>query len=186
MSEPLEVGLTEIPLTPENVSVEFRVRWLGVIVVRGRFADVRGSLSIPDGDIARVSVDVAVALASVDTRIALRDRHLRGPHFLDVERYPVATFRGGSIMRCSTSVALPGSLTLRGVTQTEELSCAIEDADLRLPTVIVRAWVMVERESFGVGVVRGRRAIDPLFALISEDVRVDVSVRIPRELVRRV
>lgn len=184
--EPLAIGSAEIPITAENASVEFRVRWLGAMRVRGRFTDVRGSLSIPDGDLARVSVDVSVALASIDTGIALRDRHLRGPRFFDVARHPLATFRGGSILRRATCVALPGSLTLRGVTRTEELSCEIDDADSRAASIVVRASATLRRERFGVGVVRGLRALDPLFALIGEQVRVDVAVRIPREVVRRV
>jgi polyisoprenoid-binding protein YceI len=184
MAEPLVLGVSEIPISAANTSVEFRVRWLGLLVVRGRFTDVCGTVCIPGGDVSRVSVDVQVATASVRTGIALRDRHLRGPNFLDAARHPLATFRGGSVHRWPSRVSLPGSLVLRGVTQTEELSCELEPAG-DAATVLVRGSTMVRRASFGVGVVGGLRSLDPLFALIGDMVRVDVAVRVPREAIRQ-
>jgi polyisoprenoid-binding protein YceI len=185
MAEPLVLGVSEIPISSANTTVEFRVRWLGLLIVRGQFADVCGTVCIPGGDVSRVSVDVQVATASVRTGIALRDRHLRGPNFFDATRHPLATFRGGSVHRWPSHVALPGSLSLRGVTHTEELSCELEPPTGDGATVLVRGSTVVRRASFGVGVVRGIRSLDPLFALIGDTVRVDVAVRVPREAIRQ-
>src|SRR5438105_2814705 len=102
-----------------------------MFTVRGTFDGVRGTIHLPDGDIGRASVHVEVALESVRTGIGIRDRHLRGPHFFDAAQHRTATFRGGSILRWPVHWSLPGSLTLRGVTWTEELLCHIEDASGR-------------------------------------------------------
>lgn len=178
MAEPLALDVSEIPLSAANTEVEFRVRWLGVLTVRGTFRTVSGSVHLPDGDPARASVHAEVALDSVSTGIALRDRHLRGPKFFDAAHHRTASFRGGSILRWPTHLSLPGSLTIRGTTSTEELLCAVEEAGEG--SVVVRASALLDRRTFGVGVVGGLRALDPLFALIGDDVRVDIVVRVPR------
>lgn len=176
MAEPLTLNLSEVPLSAANTAVEFCVRWFGVLTVRGHFERVSGSVHIPDGDAARASVHAEVALDSLRTGIALRDRHLRGPNFFDVARHRVASFRGGSVLRWPTYWVLPGSLTIRGQTSTEELTCALEDDG---DAVVVRAVTSLDRRRFGVGVVRGLRALDPLFALIGDEVRLEIVVRLP-------
>ena len=75
------------------------VRWLGGLIVRGRFMDVRGTIHVPVRDDDTAAVTVEIRADSVRTGISLRDRHLRGPLFLDAARHPLITFRGGDVMR---------------------------------------------------------------------------------------
>ena len=120
------LGADPIRLTPENALVAMSVRWLGGMIVRGVFREVRGVIHVPVRDDDTAAVTVEVAADSVRTGISLRDRHLRGPLFLDAARHPTITFRGGDVMRLPTHVAVPGSLTIRGVTRTEELRCPVD------------------------------------------------------------
>ena len=96
------LGTAPIRLTPDNVVVTMSVRWLGGMIVRGRFADVRGMIHVPADDDDTVAVTVEIWADSVRTGISLRDRHLRGPLFLDAARHPAITFRGGDVMRLPT------------------------------------------------------------------------------------
>jgi polyisoprenoid-binding protein YceI len=73
--------------------INFTVRHLLFSKVRGRFTRWSGTLQVPDGDWGRATVDVAIDASSIDTGVAKRDADLRSAHFLDVERYPVITFR---------------------------------------------------------------------------------------------
>ena len=167
-----QLGPDPIRLTPSNVTVSMSVRWLGGMIVRGTFENVRGMIHVPnDGGSAAVTVEVGAD--SVRTGILLRDRHLRGPLFLDAARHPVITFRGGDVMRWPTEIAVPGSLTIRGVTRTEELRCALENVDSRRHLV---GDVTLSRRAYGVGVPRGIRRLDPLFMVIGDEVRVSVRV----------
>jgi polyisoprenoid-binding protein YceI len=184
LTKPASLGVQDIALTAQNTSVSFSVRWLGVLTVRGSFSQISGVVRIPDGDLARVSVRAEVGLESVRTGIGLRDRHLRGGDFFEVSRHPVATFRGGSSMRWPTHVTLPGSLTIRGHTCTEELACEIQDPRIDgRPTscVTIRATAHVDRRAFGIGVVHGLRRLDPLFHLIGDEVVIEIGVRVERE-----
>jgi len=167
------LGTAPIRLTPDNVVATMSVRWLGGMMVRGRFMDVRGVIHLPESDDDTVAVTVEVRADSVRTGISLRDRHLRGPLFLDAVRHPVITFRGGDAMRLPTHIAVPGSLTIRGVTRTEELRCQIGEP---APRRDLLAEVTLSRRAYDVGVPRGLRRLDPLFVVIGDEVKISVRV----------
>lgn len=165
------LGTSPIPLTAENVAVSMSVRWLGGMIVRGRFTDVQGMIHLPTSDDDTLAVTVEIGADSVRTGISLRDHHLRGPLFLDAAHHPTITFRGGDAMRLPTHIAVPGSLTIRGITRTEELRCSIGEMDTRHDLV---ADVTLNRRAYNVGVPRGLRRLDPLFMVIGDDVRISI------------
>ena len=168
-----ELGTSPIRLTPDNVAVSMSVRWLGGMIVRGRFTDVRGAIHLPIDEDDTVAVTVEVYADSVRTGVSLRDRHLRGPLFLDAARHPTITFRGADAMRLPTHIAVPGSLTIRGITRTEELRCSIS----RTPTGReLLADLTLSRRAYNVGVPRGLRRLDPLFVVIGDEVRISIRV----------
>ena len=167
------LGTSPIRLTPDNVVVSMSVRWLGGMIVRGRFMDVHGIIHVPVNDDDTAAVTVEVRADSVRTGISLRDRHLRGPLFLDAARHPMITFRGGDIMRLPTHVAVPGSLTVRGVTRTEEMRCSLNSVANGSE---LSAGVTLSRRAYGVGVPHGLRRLDPLFVVIGDEVRISIRV----------
>lgn len=168
-----ELGTSPIRLTPDNVAVSMSVRWLGGMIVRGRFTDIRGAIHLPVDEDDTVAVTVEVYADSVRTGISLRDRHLRGPLFLDAARHPTIMFRGADVLRLPTHIAVPGSLTIRGITRTEELRCSIS----RTPTGReLVADLTLSRRAYNVGVPRGLRRLDPLFVVIGDEVRISIRV----------
>ena len=104
----------------DHTTLEFRVRHAGIAKVRGVFRDFEGTLTFGEDGVpqARGSVDVA----SLDTRIAARDEHLRSPDFFDVEQHPRMTFTSTSIEVDGDDVRVRGDLTIRGVTKPIELT----------------------------------------------------------------
>ena len=169
------LGDGPVRLTADNVLVEMSVRWLGGLIVRGVFREVRGVIHVPRYDDDNAAITVEVAADSVRTGISLRDRHLRGPLFLDATHHPTVTFRGGDAMRLPTHIAIPGSLTIRGVTRTEELRCPLDGFTAGASLC---GAVMLSRRAYGVGVPTGLRRLDPLFVVIGDDVRISVTVRL--------
>nr|WP_325808041.1 MULTISPECIES: YceI family protein [unclassified Cocleimonas] len=100
--------------------VQFRVQHLGYSWLYGRFNDFDGTFSYDAAEPEKAKVSVKIDTSSVDTNHAERDKHLRGDDFLDVDKFPEATFESTSF----DGKTLKGDLTLHGVTK--PVSIAVE------------------------------------------------------------
>ncbi|MEO5589838.1 MAG: YceI family protein [Gemmatimonadaceae bacterium] len=95
---------------------EFSVRHLMISKVKGRFADLAGTLQTDTENPNDVSLDVRIGVASIDTRQAQRDEHLRSPDFFDAGKWPEITFSGKRIEgEVSGEFRLFGDLKIRDV-----------------------------------------------------------------------
>ncbi|SMX98538.1 YceI family protein [Brevibacterium aurantiacum] len=86
--------------------------------VRGAFNDVSGFADIAE-DLADSNAEVIIQTASVDTRSADRDTHLRSADFFDVDAYPEIRFVSSAIDEVDEgSYIVTGELTIRDMTKT--------------------------------------------------------------------
>lgn len=97
--------------------VEFRIKHLGYSWLYGRFNRFSGHFSYDADNPHASAISVSIDTASVDTNHAERDKHLRGSDFLDVAKYPEATFESTKYSGDAQSGTLEGMLTLHGVTK---------------------------------------------------------------------
>lgn len=104
-----------------HTTVDFIARHLMVAKVRGTFRDVQGTLVVGD-DPANSTLDVTIAVASVNTREEARDNHLRSGDFFDVEQHPTMTYTSSSARPAGDRWIADGQLTIRGVTKSVPLS----------------------------------------------------------------
>ncbi|HXW83545.1 MAG TPA: YceI family protein [Candidatus Binataceae bacterium] len=105
-------------IDPMHTAVSFRVRHMTISNVTGKFDKVSGTMSINGTSMASLVVDATVDASSIDTGVAMRDADLKGPHFLDVEKYPTITFKSTKVMKASERMwRIEGDLTLHGVTK---------------------------------------------------------------------
>lgn len=103
---------------PAHSHVEFAVRHLMISTVKGRFAEVAGTLRGDEHDPGSASIDLTIPAASIDTREERRDAHLRSADFFDVEKYDAIRFRSTRIARAGDGTfTVTGSLTIRDVTR---------------------------------------------------------------------
>ena len=101
-----------------HTNVEFSVRHLMIATVKGRFADVQGTITLDEADPAAAEIDVTIGAASIDTRMGQRDDHLRSADFFDVEKFPTLTFKSRTVAVDGDSLKVTGDLTIRGITRT--------------------------------------------------------------------
>jgi len=74
-------------------------------------------------------VSITIDVASIDTRNAQRDDHLRTNDFLDVATYPKITFTSTSIEHNGgTEFLVTGDLTIKGVTRSVTLPLEFQGA----------------------------------------------------------
>ncbi|MGG5259003.1 YceI family protein [Phycicoccus avicenniae] len=123
-------------LDPQHTRIGFSARHAMITTVRGAFNEVAGHVHADLEEMANSSVEITLQVASVDTRTADRDTHLRSADFLDVETYPEITFVSSRVEEVDDAAFLvTGDLTIRDVTQTVSVPIALTG---------------VQRDAFGV------------------------------------
>ena len=126
MSVSAAPAITTWKIDASHTHAEFAVRHLMISTVKGRFGDVRGVVQIDETDISRSSVDVAIGVASIDTREPQRDAHLRSSDFFDADHFPEIAFKSTHVGGAGDRFSVTGDLTIRGTTRPVVLDVTAE------------------------------------------------------------
>src|ERR1700675_3242406 len=118
LSLPAGAATSTWQIDPNHSSAQFAVRHLAISTVRGAFTKVSGAVQLDDTDITKSVVEVTIDAASVDTRVADRDKDLRSDHFFDVAKYPTITFKSKKVEQAGAGkLKVTGDLTIHGTTK---------------------------------------------------------------------
>jgi polyisoprenoid-binding protein YceI len=133
-------------LDPGQSRVQLKSRVLGGLIrVHGVFRDVSANGTIwPDG---QVSGTFTVAAASIDTKQAKRDTHLRSADFFDTGNHPDITFTVHGIRPSGQGGEVTGALTVRD--RTQPLSFAATATVQDGSEIWLDAEVHINRADFG-------------------------------------
>jgi polyisoprenoid-binding protein YceI len=169
-------------IDPAHTNVSFSVKHLMITTVRGRFADVRGSIRLDDSDLTRSFVDVEVGTASIDTRADQRDTHLRSADFFDVEKYPAMKFRSRRVEKVGDDrYRVIGDLTIRDVTREVALDVTDEGRG-RDPWGGTRAsfsaTTTIDRRDFG---LNWNQALEAGGVLVGNDIKISIDAQAIKE-----
>jgi len=105
-------------IDPVHTMAEFKVRHMMITNVKGHFTGVTGMLTLDEQDITKSHVEASIDAASINTREADRDTHLKSADFLDVEKFPKLTFTSTRVARTGEGeLQVEGDLTIHGVTR---------------------------------------------------------------------
>jgi polyisoprenoid-binding protein YceI len=116
-------------IDPAHSSVHFAVRHLMISKVRGTFDKLSGSIELPPTGNIPSAISVAIEAASINTREAQRDGHLRSADFLEVEGYPLLTFVSTSVAATNdTDFTVTGQLEIHGTKQEVSLKASVTGA----------------------------------------------------------
>ena len=104
-------------IDPSHSRIGFSARHAMVTKVRGAFNEFEGTLQLDGADPSRSSATVTVQVASIDTRNADRDGHLRSGDFFAIEEHPTISFASTAAAQTGPETyELTGDLTIKGVT----------------------------------------------------------------------
>ncbi|MEZ0066749.1 polyisoprenoid-binding protein YceI [Streptacidiphilus sp. MAP12-20] len=144
----LPTGRYRLDPARSEVRIAHKTMW-GMVTVKGHFADLSGEGEIPaDGGAATGTLTVAAA--SLDTAHAKRDAHLRSADFFHAETHPEVVFTATEARaQADGSVAVTGSLTVRGVTEPLSLTAAVTGSSP--DSVTLTAQTTIDRDRFGLG-----------------------------------
>jgi polyisoprenoid-binding protein YceI len=126
-------ALTELTgtytLDPAHSRIGFVARHAMVTKVRGSFDEFAGTAVLDGANPANSRVEVTIDAASIDTRNAQRDEHLRSNDFLAMQEYPKITFASTGVRQAGeTTFEVTGDLTIKGVTQSITIPFEFEGA----------------------------------------------------------
>jgi polyisoprenoid-binding protein YceI len=126
MSILAETSATVIPsgtwtIDPSWSSLEFEVRKLGLVTIKGRVPGFSGTIA--GGE--RATVEGVVDATTITTFDADRDAHLQSPEFFDTTRYPKLHFASTSVVADGDELVVSGDLTIKDVTRAVQLRGAL-------------------------------------------------------------
>ena len=102
---------------PTHSKIAFQLRHL-LGTARGEFHKFSGTIDFDREHPDRSSVTAIIQVASIDTKIAKRDQHLRSADFFDAAKFSEITFRSRAVKRTgANSGDITGDLTMHGVTR---------------------------------------------------------------------
>lgn len=101
-----------------HASIQFRVQHLGYSWLYGRFNTFKGTFSYDEVFPEKATLAITIETKSIDSNHAERDKHLRGRDFLDVYKFPQATFMSTRYLPQKKGKGiLQGNFTLHGITK---------------------------------------------------------------------
>jgi polyisoprenoid-binding protein YceI len=143
--------------------------------VRGEFQEFEVDLTLDPDRPEQASVVAAIKTASVNTRDAQRDAHLRSADFFNADAYPEMVFKSTRLERTGkTTARLHGDLTIRAVTRPVTLDVTYLGASKSpwgATNIGFRASTKINREDWGLG---WNVALEAGGWLVSKDVTINV------------
>ena len=180
---PAAVSAGTWELDTAHTGVHFKVRHLMVSYVRGDFEKISGTIVYDEQDISKSSADISIDTASINTRVAKRDDHLRSADFLDVAKHPVITFRSRKVEKAGDgTLKMTGDLTIRGVTREVVLDVEGPTPAIRDPQGKTRvggaASTTIDRKDFG---LIYNKTIETGGVVVGDEVEITIDVEFVKE-----
>ena len=127
-------------------------------------------------------MEATISTASVRTNNGMRDNDIRSSNFLDVENYPVMTFKSTSIAASGADrYVLTGDLTIKGTTQPVTLQVTrygeFNDPGMMGHRIAYGAQTQINRKDFGLtfnAVLDGRFVVSDEIQITIEGEIVEV------------
>jgi polyisoprenoid-binding protein YceI len=105
-------------IDPSHSRIGFVARHAMVTKIRGSFNEFEGSGHFDAENPTKSHLQLTIQAASIDTRNADRDAHLRSNDFFDMESYPTITFASTAVAQTGDDeYRVTGDLTIKGVSR---------------------------------------------------------------------
>lgn len=134
----------------------FTVKHLGISDVSGFFTDFDAAIKATKPDFSDAVVELTAKTASIDTRVDMRNNHLKSADFFDAEKFPAITFKSTSVTKNGTNkYKLAGNLTMHGVTKPVTMDMVyagtVENPMSKKPTAGFQVSGTIKRSDFSIG-----------------------------------
>ena len=178
MSSAVSTGTSTWNGDPVHSTAQFKVRHLMISNVKGEFRNLSGKLELDPANISNSRVEASIDAATINTREADRDAHLKSADFFDVEKFPTLTFKSDRISQKSAGeLTVEGDLTIHGVTRKTVFEVEGPSPEAKDPwgntRIGLSATTHINRKDFG---LNWNAALEAGGVLVGEEVRITLDV----------
>ncbi|HNR91536.1 MAG TPA: YceI family protein [Dokdonella sp.] len=144
-------------IDPGHTQTIFSWNHFGYSNPSANFDSIEGTLTYDDADPTKSSVDVTIAVDSINSHVKKFDDHLKSDDFFDVAQFPTATFKSTRVEKGATdgSYKVTGDLTIHGVTKSvtidAKLNARNEHPMKKVPAIGFDGALAIKRSDFGMG-----------------------------------
>jgi polyisoprenoid-binding protein YceI len=166
-------------LDPNHTLVEFSGKHMMFTTVKGHFKNVKGTIVLDEADPSRSSLEVEIDASTLYSGVEYRDNHLKSPDFLDIQNYPVITFKSTRVeLESNDHGKVIGDLTIRGVTREVVLDTQLTGrGKMPMPdapeTVGFEARTQINRKDFG---LNWNVALETGGFLVGDIIKIELAV----------
>lgn len=166
-------------IDPVHSAAEFKVKHMMISNVKGQFTRINGVLALDETDLTHSRVEASIEAASITTRDAQRDAHLKSADFFDVEAFPTLSFKSTRISRVGDGeLAMTGDLTIHGITRNVVFTVEGPTSQAKDPwgntRVGLSATAKVNRKDFG---LNWNATLETGGILVGEEVTISLDVQ---------
>jgi polyisoprenoid-binding protein YceI len=159
---------------PMHTQVEFSAKHLGMMTVRGHFAEVSASGQIDPEHPERSAVEATINTSSIRTHNEQRDKDLRSSMFLEIDKYPTMSFKSTKVERAGGDrYKVTGDLTIKDTTKPVTLD-VVRYGEFNDPQMGHRigyaAQAQINRKDFG---MRFDAMLDGKF-IVSDEIQINI------------
>ncbi len=144
-------------IDPGHTQTIFSWSHFGYSNPTANFDKIEGTLTYDPTDASKSSVDVTIAIDSINSHVTKFDDHLKSDDFFDVAKFPTATFKSSKVEKGSAqgSYKVSGDLTIRGITKAVTLDARLnamsEHPMKKVPAIGFDGTVTIKRSDFDLG-----------------------------------
>jgi polyisoprenoid-binding protein YceI len=168
-------------IDPKHSAAHFQVRHMTIAFVKGEFGNVNGTIEFDPANPGATKIDCNIEVASLYTRDAQRDGHIKTPDIMDAEKHPMVTFKSTSTAAASSGFTVKGNLTLKGATKEVTLNVASVSDEVKDPWNLMRRGASARgkfnRSDFGMGWNMDLPGVGPM---VSDEVEVSIDLEFVR------
>lgn len=174
-----QVATSTWNIDPVHSVAEFKVKHMMITNVKGQFTGVKGVLTLDENDLLNSHVEASIDAASINTREADRDTHLKSADFFDVEKFPTLTFKSTKLARgTGGDLAVAGDLTIHGVTRNVTFTVEGPSAPGKDPwgntRIGLEATTKISRKDFG---LTWNAALETGGILVGDEITITLDVQ---------
>lgn len=163
---------------PAHSEIGFSVKHMMFTKVTGTFDQFSATI-VADEDFKNAAIEGKIETASINTRNADRDGHLKSADFFDVEQFPSITFNANT--EALSSGKIQGEFSLHGITKPVELEIDFHGAG-KDPWGNMKAGfsftTKINRKDFG---LTWNAALETGGVLVGEDVQIRGEIQLAQQ-----